>query len=266
MAALIASLALFPATIVAQGSTAPAPVDAPDGFIQQRSVTVNPGEFRSAPLVYGPAGPEGMGRIAGAPGGSAEFSFAQGDQLQLGDRLYLVPPAGSVTVGAVLIVADSAGRLPGGGRVMQPMGMVRVERVVAGEAVTARVIEQYGPLRVGQPVMHYQQPAAIPTGFTASSDPITATVAWRPLAPVLPGVMQWMVLEAADAANFRPGDQLTLVRPRVATADGVLLPEESLGTAIVVRSGAYGVTALLLRIQGGIITEGTAARRTAVAR
>lgn len=270
LATMLGMFALLPATVMAQGGTAPSPApasaDAPEGFIQQRSVTVHPGEFRAAPLVYGPAGPTGMGRVAGAPGNSDAFSFSGGDQLQLGDRLYLVPPDGPLAVGGVLIVADSGGVLPGGGRVMLPTGMVRVERIAAGEAVTARVIEQYGPMRIGQPVMQYQQPTAMPTGFVAVSDPVAATVAWRPLSPVLPGTMQWMVLEASAGANLVPGDQLTLVRPRVQTRDGVTLPEEPLGTAIVVRSGDYGVTALLIRIQSGVITEGTVARRTGAAR
>src|SRR5690606_21580903 len=184
------------------------------------------------------------------------------DQIQFQDDVYLVPPGGA-SLGSSYVVVDSVAVLPGGGIVMQPTGVVRVERVSEGQAATARVVAQFAPMRVGQFVITMDDVPAPTPNPTPVSEPVSATFAWRPGAPALPGVLQWLVLEVEDGVGFAPGEQIGVVRPPVASRFGTMLPEEQLGEALVVRTGTHGVTALLMQVKHGVISEGTVARRSA---
>lgn len=254
--ALLLALTVPVATVEAQGS----------GVVRERataSSSVLPGEYRAAPIVFSPVGPVIRGQIVGTSGHFDTPSFARTDQIQYQDRIYVVPPGGA-SLGMSFVVVDSVAVLPGGGIVMAPTGVVRVESANAGEAATARVVAQYGPMRVGQFLVGMDNvPAATPNP-TPVSEPVSARVAWRPGAPALPEALQWMVLEHSDGGSYSPGDRVTLVREAKADSRyGVTLPEEELGEALVVRSSTHGSTVLLLGIKHGAITEGTAARRSA---
>jgi hypothetical protein len=258
---------LAPALLLALGAPAvAAQAQEPSAAVRARaaaSTSVLPGEYRAAPIVFSPAGPITRGRVVGAPGRFESPSFANTDQVQYQDPVYVVPPGGG-SLGMSFVIVDSVAVLPGGGIVMQPTGVVRIERTAEGQASTARVVQQFAPIRVGQFLIGMDDvPAATPNPTPVSEAP-GARLAWRPGSPALPGSLQWVVLEPIDGATFAPGDQITFVRP--AQADSrfdIMLPEEELGQAIVVRSGTHGVTARLLHIRHGVISEGTLARRSA---
>lgn len=255
--ALLLAATLPIASLGAQGSVAPSP-----GSRAAASTSVLPGEFRAAPIVFSPAGPLARGRVVGYSGNFETFSFAETDQFQFQDLVYVDLPGGA-SLGASYVVVDSVTTLPGGGIVMQPTGVVRVERTADGQASTARVVEQFAPMRVGQIVLPMDATPAPTPRPTPVSEPVTASVVWRPSTPALPGTLQWMVLEVAEGASYAPGDRLSLVRPPTRSAYGTMLPEEVLGEAIVVRTSPHGVTALLIDVNHGAITEGTVARRSA---
>ncbi|HLV27364.1 MAG TPA: hypothetical protein VKZ41_13735 [Gemmatimonadales bacterium] len=255
--ALLLALSVPAATSAAQGT----PASASERAIASSSVL--PGEFRAAPIVFSPTGPMIRGQVVGTSGHFDSPSFAKTDQIQFQDRIYVVPPGGA-SLGMSFVVVDSVATLPGGGIVMLPTGVVRIERAADGQAATARVVEQFAPMRVGQHLLSMENvPPATPNPSPVS-EPVGARVAWRPGAPALPGVLQWMVLEQFEGTTYSPGDRITLVRTaKEDTRYGVTLPEEELGEAIVVRSGTHGVTALLLNMEHGAISEGTVARRSA---
>ena len=226
------------------------------------SSSVLPGEYRAAPIVFSPVGALSAGQVVGSAGSFDAYGFAATDQIQFQDRIYVNGPGGAGQ-GARYVVVDSVASLPNGGIVMQPTGVVLVEQVTPGHASTARVVEQFAPMRIGQQVLPLEPvPAATPAPSPVS-EPVSSSVAWRAGEPALPGVLQWLVLETVPGASYSPGDRVELVRPAEMSEYGVMLPDEVLGSAIVIRTSAHGVTALLTTIAHGTISEGTAARRSA---
>lgn len=259
---LVLALSVPAVAIGAQDATNAAPGSNAAAARATASASVLAGEHRAAPIVFSPAGLMARGRLVGAAGSFDTPTFAKTDQIQFQDRVYVVAPGGAA-LGTSYVVVDSVAVLPGGGIVMLPTGVVRVERTSGDQAATARVVQQFAPMRVGQFLITMDDVPVSTPNPTPVTEPVSSTVVWRPGAPALPGVLQWLVLETESGANFAPGDQLALVRPSTGSSYGVTLPEEVLGQALVVRSGTHGVTALLLQIDHGAITEGTVARRSA---
>jgi hypothetical protein len=223
------------------------------------------GEYRAAPWVDRDGGPAGSGRIlssADIPGIAAASERAR---FQPYDRVFVTPPAGSTPAAGDRYLAYSLGAtLKGIGQVMIPTAILLVERPGSGEATRVRIVQQFEEVSLGDRLIALdttfrptdEQPSPVEGGATAK-------VVWVKGTPVVPSLQQYLVLDAAERAGLRPGDRVTLYRPRAEIERGVRLPEIEIATAVVVRVTPRAATVIVTAQDQPAIRAGTLARVTA---
>jgi hypothetical protein len=87
-----------------------------------------------------------------------------------------------------------------------------------------------------------------------------SSVIWVSGNDLLPTIQDYLALSATSRDGVVLGDQFTLVLPRREGPNGVMLPEEPVALARVVRVSTFGVTVMLIDQRHPAITIGTRAR------
>ncbi len=272
---LLAGAALAPALLSAQsGTPLGAGPSAAASAVQRTSglratvphSEVRVGEYVAAPWVAEAGGPRGAGRVVGSSAVLTTQDAETVRRLQLQELVYVRPPAGrALAAGDRLVTYDLGPVLARLGQVVLPTGVLVVERVQPGQAVEARIVEQFASMDLGQGVLPYDAPE-FPTGVRpqpVASGGLMTKVAWVEGDPVLPTLQFFVVLEAGARAGLRPGDQVTFLRERQRTAEGDVLPESEIAVARVIRVTPQATTAMIIGQVQPAIAEGTAARLTA---
>jgi LysM repeat protein len=232
---------------------------------RESRTSVRAGEYYAAPWVGPVGGPSDAGQLIAPAAIPGIAQVSEQRQLTIGDRAYMTPPSDAVPARGDRYMTVALGpKLSTGGQVVTPTGVVEVERVSDGDAVTVRVVQQYRPLQIGDAVIPLEQ-MVMATGVRPT--PLTlgpqATVIYVPSQHVLPSLLYYVVLDATLQDGVKVGDQFTLFRPRVHTDHGVTLPEEPIALAQVVRVTDHGVTGIIVDQRHPAIHEGTHARLTA---
>ena len=159
--------------------------------------------------------------------------------------------------------------MPGGDRVLTPTGVVEVERVGNGEASTARVVQQFGDILLGQAVAPLERlsmskdvrPAPLANGTEAKVISVPSGV-------VLPTLGYYVILSTTSSDGVKVGDQFTLFEdrrkgPSLEGVAPVTLPEEPIALAQVVKVTDRGTTAIVVSQRHPVIHAGVSARMTA---
>lgn len=230
---------------------------------------VRQGDYIAAPWVARDDAARADGRLVGSAelAGIAQASSRR--RIFPQERVYVSLPAGSSLAPGERLVALSEGpRLPGG-TVRVPTGVLEVERVGSGEASTARVVQQFGDMYLGQSVMPLQRLSmpqdARPAPLAGGTE---ATVVSVPSGVVLPTVGYYVILSSTTNDGVKVGDQFTLYEerrpaPSLQGVDPVTLPEEPIALAQVVKVTDLGTTAIVVSQRHPVIHEGVSARMTA---
>lgn len=226
--------------------------------------TIRPGEFHAAPYVEREGGPPNAGRIVGS-GDVPGVPLTERDRpLQSYERIFVLTPPGMPTAAGTRYVALRRGpMLFGVGQVMIPTGIVAVERAQPGQAVEARILARFLPMQIGDELVSMESaPQNLPRPV-AQAGGARSSVLWIAGEPVLPTLQSYVVVAGGSPSGMRPGDQVTLVRERRITEDGIVLPESEIAIAQIVRVTPQASTALVLDQSYAAIREGTAVRVSA---
>jgi hypothetical protein len=184
--------------------------------------------------------------------------------------VYLTLPGGIVAArGDRLLLFAKGPQVNDGARVMLPTGIVEVERADDGDATTARIVAQFGTIETGQGVVPLDRftlgtesrPAPLLLGTEAKVVYVSDDV-------ILPTVGFYVVLDATAKDGVKVGDQFTLFKPRrhvqlESNGRDVVLPEERIALAQVVKVTDRGATAVIVDQMHPAIALGTRARLTA---
>ncbi len=236
---------------------------------QYPHTAVRPGEFYTAPWVDHRGGPAGQGRLVAVADIPGIVQASRRELLFPQDRAYITAPDGVVLArGDRLMVFDHGPVVDGGGEVMIPTGIVEVERADNGGPSTVRVVEQFGKIALGQSVLPLarfkmsteERPSPIMLG-------VEGTVIFIPTRTVLPSLQTYVILNTTAKDGVKVGDQFTLYRPRKRVevpgeSETVVLPEEAIALAQVVRVTDRGTTAIIVDQRQPAIREGVRARLT----
>jgi len=187
------------------------------------------------------------------------------------ERAYITLPKGTVTARGDKYLAFELGAvLPNGTQMIEPTGVLEVERAENGDASTVRIITQYGNVEAGQgviPIDHFNlSEDARPTPLALGPE---AHVVYVPEGAVLPTVQYYVVLDATAKDGVKVGDQFTLFEPRRTVLvkgrgdQKATLPEERIALGQVVKVTDHGTTLMLIDQQNPSIKVGTKARMTA---
>lgn len=232
---------------------------------------VRRGEFEAAPWVDREGGPRGAGELVGSAQIPGIAEASQRTRLSTEERAYITLPSGATaSVGQRFVVFALGPLLPDGSQVMVPTGIMQVERTGGtGEATTARLVQAFGAVILGQkiePLDQFNMPAdVLPQPTTIGTESSVVAV---PSGVVLPTIQRYVILGTTAKDGVQMGDEFTLYRPGkeadLPSASGtVRLPEEPIAVAQVVRVTDRGTTAIIVSQREPAIAAGVHARLTA---
>jgi LysM repeat protein len=231
---------------------------------------VREGDFIAAPWLERAVDQRRDGRLVGLAELPGIVQASSRHRIIAQERVYLTLPAGtSASRGQRLVILAEGPELAGGGTVLIPTGVVELERVGNGEASTARVVQQFGDILLGQAVAPLER---LSMAIDARPEPLSngteCKVISVPAGVVLPTLGYYVILSATTSDGVKVGDQFTLYEarrqgPSLAGVNPVTLPEEPIALAQVVKVNDLGTTAIVVSQRHPVIHTGVDARLTA---
>ncbi len=224
------------------------------------------GEIDAAPFVDRDGGPRGAGRLAAAYDRPGIDAKASDERLQMEDPVFVELPKGRLAnVGDRYLAFIHGPAIGDDSQLMIPTAIVRVEAGEFGQLTLARVIRQFGEIRLDQSLIPLESvlPSAAMTQRPVTNGG-TAHVLWVHENPVLPSVQSYVVLSAESGNNVRVGDQFTLMDASVDATHPA--PPVPAAVAQVVRVTPYAITAIVVDHDQPTIRAGMPAKLTAMMR
>jgi LysM repeat protein len=230
---------------------------------RERAGSVRLGEVEAAPFAERQGGPRGAGSLAAAYDRPGIAAKASDQRFQLRDPIFVELPSGQPgRVGDRYLAFVLGPVLTDESQLMIPTAIVQVESVQPGQLTLARVVRQFGEIRLDQSLVSLQSVVpSVVTSPTPVSDGRTAHVLWVHEDPVLPSMQSYVVLSSEGGADVRVGDQFTLIDASVDLSHPA--PPVPAAVAQVVRVTPYAVTALVVDHQQPTIRAGMPALLTA---
>lgn len=225
--------------------------------------SVRVGEVEAAPFADRQGGPHGAGRLAAAYDRPGIQAKASDQRFQLQDPIFVEVPSGRpARVGDRYVAYVLGPMLSDESQLMIPTAIVRVENVQPGELTLARIVRQFGDIRLDQLLAPLESavPSATMTRMPVS-DGLSAHVLWVHEDPVLPSTQSYVVLTRETGLDVQVGDLFTLIDASVDESHPA--PPVPAGVAQVVRVTPYAVTALVMDQEQPTIRAGMPARLTA---
>ena len=228
--------------------------------------SIRAGEILAAPWVDREGGPREFGRLISSTSQSIVVDPGLKTPLPVQERVLLLPPGGVVPErGERYLVVERGPVLDFVGQLMIPTGVVEVETPRSGEASTARIVQNFGEVRMSQLLLPM---SAVPTvtGTARAAAVETgpqARVMWVNNDATLPSLQHYLILDATERDGVKLGDQFTLMRRAQRIEGDIRLSAEDIAVAQVVRVTPYGSTAIVIGQEHPAITEGMHARVTA---
>jgi LysM repeat protein len=232
---------------------------------------VRVGETFAAPWLDRLKGPDDQGTIVGSAEISGIATTTPRTRMLNEERAYITLPKDIVPARGDRYLAFTLGPvLENGSQVVEPTGVLEVERAENGDASTVRIITQYSNVEAGQgiiPIDHFTlgneaRPAPLMLGTEGK-------VVFISDKSVLPSVQSYVVIDVTAKDGAKVGDQYTLFVPRrqvLVKGRGdqmATVPEERVALGQVVKVTDHGTTLMLVDQQNPSVKVGMKARLTA---
>ena len=232
---------------------------------------VRVGEVFAAPWLDRANGPSDQGTIVGSAEISGIATTTPRTRMLNEERAYITLPKDVVPARGDRYLAFQLGPvLEDGSQMVEPTGVVEVERAENGDASTVRIITQYSNVEAGQgiiPIDHFTlgneaRPAPLMLGTEGK-------VVFVSDGAVLPTMQGYVVIDVTAKDGAKIGDQYTLYVPRrpvlvKGRGDQMAnVPEERVALAQVVKVTDRGTTLILVDQQNPAVKVGMKARLTA---
>jgi LysM repeat protein len=220
------------------------------------------GEIEAAPFASKTGGPSNKGRLAAAYDRPGIASAAGERRFQLNDRVFVELPKGSPGAPGDLLLSYRLGpELSEVGQLVVPTGILEIQSNQSGQPAIARVVRQFGEMRLDQSVILLESiPASVGTPVAVAPGPAEKVV-YVAGDPVLPSLQSYVVLTAKSANGIRVGDQFTLIDDSVDPK--YPSPPVRAAVAEVVRVTPFGVTVIVVDHEQPRIYPGMLARLSA---
>jgi hypothetical protein len=207
------------------------------------------GQYLSMPWIAAPHESAPAARItrkadpASGPGRLAE-------SLLPNDRVHVDLAGLTVSAGDTLLVARAGRQVGAWGRVMEPLGLLRVEAVAGGEVV-ARLVAQYGGALVGDMVMRPASMPDVPAGELAEvAGPEGVLLEFLNREP-LHGTTDLAFISLGRSDGVGIGDEFAVYVPLDSR-----LPPERVAVVRVVKAGERTSTVRVLSVTSAALGDG----------
>ena len=230
---------------------------------RSRNGGVRRGEVESAPYVERRGGPRDAGRLTASVDRLGIQSTSVESRFQLNDRLYVQLPRGMVArAGDRYLTYVMGDQLPDVGQVLVPTGVVRIETVTPGQPTQARVVRQFGEIRLQQGLIPFSDAILPPVSATPIAGGGSGKVLYVHNQPVLPSIGHYVVISPNARAGVQVGDEYSFIDAKVGRRDQAAAPPVSAGVAQVVRVTPFAATAIIISQTQPTIREGMSVQLT----
>ena len=223
---------------------------------------VRRGEIEAAPYADRNGGPRGAGRlIASVDRPGIKTTIIQ-SRYQLNDDLYLELPRGRVARLGDTYMSYIMGPDLADGQVVIPTGILRIESINAGQGAVARIIRQFGEIKLEQSVI----PAPDLPFPTGTLSPVAGGPRGRVIYvhddPVLPSIGHYVMISTSARNGVKVGDEVTFIDNSTGREETDPAPPVIAGVGQVVRVTQYAATTIIVRQTQPTIRDGMPVRVT----
>ena len=229
-----------------------------------RAPGVRAGEIESAPYAERRGGPRDPGEIRAGVDRPAINESATDARFQLNDQLYISLPKGmTARLGDRYLAYVLGDDIGDGGQLLVPTAILRIERIIANQPAIARIVRQFGEVRLGQRLVVADIVNAVTRAPQAIAGGLTGRVIHVHQDPILPSVQHYVVLSPTSRNGIVVGDEFTLIDDTMSRDDPTPAPPVSAAVAQVVKVTPFGSTAIIVSQIQPAIKEGMPVRLTA---
>jgi len=224
---------------------------------------VRRGEIEAAPYADRHGGPRNAGRlIASVDRPGIKTTIVQ-VRYQLNDDLYLDLPRGlAPRVGDLYMSYILGPDLGDNGQVVIPTGTLRIESVGSGQGAVARIIRQYGEIKLEQRII----PAPDLPFATGALSPVAGgsrgKVVYVHDDPVLPSIGHYVMVSSSARNGVQVGDEISFIDNSTGREESDPAPPVIAGVGQVVRVTPFAATTIIIRQTQPTIREGMPVRLT----
>jgi LysM domain-containing protein len=244
-------------------SRAAATIASSDVIGRSRAGMPRRGEIEAAPYADRDGGPRAAGRLVSSVDRPGIKSTIIQSRYQLNDDLYVNLPRGQVARLGDLYMSYVLGpNLGDFGQVVIPTGILRIESVTSGQSAVARIIRQFGEIKLDQRVTQAPD-VAVPTGTLSQVvGGLRGTVVYVPDEPVLPSIGHYILVSPNAKNGVHVGDEVTFIDNSIGGDQRDAAPPVIAGVGQVVRVTQYAATAIIVRQTQPTIRNGMPVRLT----
>jgi hypothetical protein len=181
-------------------------------------------------------------------------------RLQLADEVEITLPEGSTAApGDKLVVLQDGGAFSSGTKMGIPSGVLEVSQRSNGQTARAIVKAQTGVMAIGDGIFAIEGTAAplVPAATALATSDLTTQVVWVETGTLIPSLQNFVMLKAGSSDGVSAGDEFELV---AADKDADMT---RVAVVRVVRTGAHGSAAVVVKQSRPDIAVGLTARRSA---
>ena len=244
-------------------SRAAATMASSDVIGRSRSGMPRRGEIEAAPYADRDGGPRAAGRLVSSVDRPGIKSTIVQSRYQLNDDLYVNLPRGQIARLGDLYMSYVLGpNLGDFGQVVIPTGILRIESVTSGQSAVARIIRQFGEIKLDQRVTQAPD-VAVPTGTLSQVvGGLRGTVVYVPDEPVLPSIGHYILVSPNAKNGVHVGDEVPFIDNSIGGDQRDAAPPVVAGVGQVVRVTQYAATAIIVRQTQPTIRNGMPVRLT----
>jgi LysM repeat protein len=234
-----------------------------DAVNRSRGGGVRKGEVETAPYADRSGGPRNPGRLVASvdrPG--IKTSMVQ-IRYQINDDLFLELPKGLVPrLGDTYMSYVLGPDLGDNGQVVIPTGILRIEGLPQGQRPIARIMKQFGEIKLEQEVVTAPD-VEVPSGaLTSLGGGMRGRVVYVHEEPVLPSIGHYVLISPNAKTGIHVGDEVTFIDNATGRQDATPAPAVTAAIGQVVRVTPYASTVIIVRQTQPTIRDGMPVRLT----
>ena len=228
-----------------------------------RAGAVRRGEVEAAPYTERGGGPRGAGRLVASVDRPGIHTSIVQSRYQLNDYMYFDPPRGAVArVGDIYMVYQLGPDLGEYGQVVIPTGLLRVESLPPGQRPVARIVRQFGEIKLDEPIIAAPRPELPGGTLSPVVGGVRGKVVYVHDEPVLPSIGHYVIISQTEKSGVQIGDEITFIDNSTGRGDENPAPPVVAAVAQIVRVTPYAATAIIIRQIQPTVRDGMPARLT----
>jgi len=148
------------------------------------------------------------------------------------------------------------------GQVVVPTGILRIESLSPGQRPVARIMRQFGEIRLDEPIIAAPQLEAPGGTLSPVVGGARGKVVYIHEEPVLPSIGHYVIISQNAKNGVQIGDEITFIDNSTGRADENPAPAVIAAVAQVVRVTPYATTAIIIKQVQPTVRDGMPARLT----